>query len=345
MKGYVRGIAMAVAATMALTACGGSTTTESSGASTESTVAASTDASVIKLGITVNEEHNFYIAASKFAEIVEVETDGAYVVEIYPNGTLGDERTMLESMQMNTLDMGIITSAPFVNFVPNMGVLDMPFLFASYEEAHKVLDGEVGEILFGEMEGINLKGLSFAECGFRNLTNNQRPVVTAEDAKNLKVRVMESEVYISTFESLGVNAVPMAWAEALTALQQGTIDGQENPINVIHSYKLWESQDQLTLTRHSYAASVITMSLQKYNSLPEEIQTIFTEAAKEAAAYQRQWVADGEAEELADIVANGMELVEEPDLESFKAAVQPTYDAYGAQYGDLLDKIEAVLAE
>jgi len=296
---------------------------------------------VFKFGTTVNEQDSFQIAAVKFKELVEDRTKGAYGIEIYPNASLGDERTMLESMQMGTLDMGIITSGPFVNFVPEMGALDLPFLFPSNEALYKVLDGPVGKELLDKFEAVNLKGLAYAERGFRNLTNSVRPVKSAKDIAGLKVRVMQNEVYISTFKSMDVNAVPMAWTEALTALQQHTIDGQENPVNVIHSHKLWESQKYLTMTRHAYAAAIITMSLKKFKSLPPDVQKIFVDAAQEAAVYERKWTADNEEAQLADIVKNGMEVVMDPDNESFKKAVAPTYEKYGKQYKELIDKIEA----
>lgn len=339
MKRFLSMVAMTTAIVVALTACGGGSEPA------EETAATPAEPTVIKLGTTVNEQDSFQVAAEKFKEVVEEKTGGAYVIEIYPNGSLGDERTMLESMQMGTLDMGIITSGPFVNFVPEMGVLDMPFLFPDSASAYKVLDGEVGQSLLDKFEGSNLKGLAYAERGFRNLTNNTKPVTTAEDVAGLKVRVMENEVYISTFESLGVNAVPMAWSEALTALQQHTIDGQENPVNVIYSFKLWESQKYLTMTRHAYASAIITMSLQKFNTLPEDVQVIFKDAAQEAAEYERQWVADNEESQLNEIKENGVEVVENPDIESFKAAVQPTYDKYGEQYADLIAEIETAISE
>ena len=144
---------------------------------------------------------------------------------------------------------------------------------------------------------------------------------------------------------MGVDAVPMAWADALTAMQAATVQGQENPVNVIYSFKLWESQKYLSMTRHAYAAAIFTMSLQKFDSLPEDVQTIFAEAAQEAAEYERQWVADNEATQLATIKENGVEVVEKVDLDSFKAAVQPTYDEFGADYKDILDRIDAALAE
>jgi len=300
------------------------------------------DTVVIKLGTTVNEQDSFQVAAEKFAELVAERTNNAYKIEIYPNAALGDERTMLESMQMGTLDMGIITSGPFVNFAPEMGVLDMPFLFGSNEDVYKVLDGEIGKELLSKLEAANLKGLAYAERGFRNLTNSVRPVEKAADIKDLKVRVMENEVYIATFEALGVNTVPMAWTEALTALQQKTIQGQENPVNVIHAFKLWESQKYVTMTRHAYASAIITMSLDRFKSLPADVQQIFIDSAQEAAEYERQWVADNEEKQMAELEQNGMVIVREPDLESFREAVASVYKKY-PQYSDYLSRIEAAL--
>lgn len=324
-----------------LTACGGGNAADDKTAGAD----ANGDPVVIKLATTVNEEDSFQLAAEKFKEIVEDKTNGAYTIEIHPNGELGDEATLLESMAADTLDMGIVTSGPFVNFAPEMGVLDMPFLFGSNDEAHAVLDGEVGQELLGTLENADLKGLAYAERGFRNLTNSVKPVNTVADMKGLKLRVMENEVYAKTFAALGANASPMAWQETLTALQNGAIEGQENPINVICSYTLWNSnQKYATLTRHSYSTAIITMSLAKYNELPEDVQVIFKDAAQEAAEYERAWVADNEEKQLQEMKDNGMEVVEDPDLDSFKAAVQPVYEAY-PQYADYLTRIQEAAAE
>lgn len=337
MKNMTRFFALllALSVVFALAGCG-STGASSAGASGSSS---STGVTVLKLGTTVNEQDSFQVAAEKFAELVKERTGGAYQIDIYPNGALGDESTMLESMQIGTLDAGIITSGPFVNFVSEMGVLDMPFLFSSNDQAYNVLDGAVGQELLGKLEGSSLKGLAFAERGFRNLTNNVRPVKTAADIKGLKIRVMENEVYTATFNALGVNAVPMAWSEALTALQQGTIDGQENPVNVLFSYKLWETQKYVTMTRHAYASAIITMSLDVFNKLPEDVQKIFQQSAQEAAEYERAWVADNEAEQLQALKDNGMQVEENPDLDSFKSAVKSVYDSY-PQYADDLTAIQ-----
>jgi len=300
---------------------------------------------VFQLGTTVNEQDSFQVAAEKFAELVAERTNGEYKIEIYPNGTLGGESDMLDSMSMGMLDMGIITSGPFVNFSEMMGVLDMPYLFATNEEAYEILDGEIGQELLTTLEEAGLKGLAYAERGFRNVTNSVRPVTCAEDLKGLKLRVMENEVYTATFKALGVNAVPMAWAEALTAMQQGTIEGQENPVNVMYSYGLWDyGQKYATFDRHSYATAIITMSLDVYNTLDEATQEIFQQAAQEAAEFERAWVAEQEAGQLQALKDNGMEIVENPDVDSFRAAVQPVYDAY-PQFAEYIELIQTALAE
>lgn len=344
MRKFTRIFALvcALSLVVALAACGGSGAAGSAAAPSGSAGSGSGDVTVLKLGTTVNEEDSFQVAAQKFADLVKERTNGAYEIDIYPNGALGDESTMLESMQIGTLDAAIITSGPFVNFVPEMGVLDMPFLFADSKQAYQILDGDVGQELLGKLSDSNLKGLAFAERGFRNLTNNVRPVRTAADISGLKIRVMENEVYTATFKALGVNAVPMAWSEALTALQQATIDGQENPINVLYSYKLWETQKYVTLTRHAYASAVITMSQDVFNNLPADVQDIFAQAAQEAAEYERTWVADNEADQLQSLKDNGMEVIEDPDLDSFKTAVQSVYDSY-PQYADYLSRIQSEL--
>lgn len=326
---------------LSLTACGGEPAADPAEGEGEGTPSGET--TTLKLGTTVNEEDSFQVAAEKFAELVSERTEGAYTIEIHPNGVLGDERTMLESMQMGTLDLGIITSGPFVNFSKPMGVLDMPFLFSSNEDVYKILDGEIGQELLATLEDAQLKGLAYAERGFRNLTNSVRPVEKADDVKDLKIRVMENPVYTESFQALGVNAVPMAWSDALTALQQNTIQGQENPINVIHSYKLWESQKYATLTRHAYASAIITMSKSVFDSLPEDVQTIFVESAQEAAEYERQWTADHEAEQLQAMKDNGMEVCETPDLESFQSAVQSVYDAH-PEFADYITRIQEALS-
>lgn len=292
----------------------------------------------IKLAHVVNEKDGFHIAAEQFKKLVEERTKGAVKVEIFPNASLGDERTLIEGMQIGTVAMGVITNGPVANFLPEIAAFEMPFLFASPQEAYKVLDGEVGKKVLAKLDTINLKGLAYAERGFRNLTNSKKPVKTPADMAGLKIRVMENPVYIDTFKALGTNAVPMAWTEALTALQQGTIDGQENPVNVIYSFKLNETQKYLTMTKHSYAPALFLMSKKVFDSFNKETQDILVKSAQEAAVHERKWNADQMAEQLKVLKEKGMQIVE-PDTAAFQAAVKPVYDKYGPKFGSLLDDI------
>ncbi len=327
-------IALFTVLIFALTACGGQPAKQEPAKNEP----AKSEPKVIKLAHVVNEKDGFHIAATKFKELVEERTKGMVKIELYPNATLGDERTLIEGMQMGTVHMGVITNGPVANFLPEMAAFEMPFLFASPEEAYKVLDGEVGKKLLDKLETINLKGLAYAERGFRNLTNSKKAVKTPADLAGLKIRVMENPVYIDTFKTLGANAVPMAWTEALTALQQKTIDGQENPVNVIYSFKLNETQKYLSMTKHTYAPALFLMSKKVFDSFDKTTQEIFVKAAQEAAAHERKWNADMMAGQLKELKEKGMEIIE-PDLAAFQAAVKPVYEKYGSKFGTLLEEI------
>ncbi len=298
----------------------------------------------LRLAHVVNERDIFHVAAAKFKELVEEKTNGRVQIDLYPNAVLGDERTLLEGMQLGTIDMGVITNGPVANFLPEIAVFELPFLFANAQEAYAVLDGPVGKELLKLLEKVNLKGLAYAERGFRNITNSKRPVVTPTDLKGLKIRVMENPVYIDTFKALGANVIPMAWTEALTALQQGTIDGQENPVVVIHSFKLYETQKHLSLTRHTYAPALIIMSLKVFKSLPTDIQKIFEESAQQAAEYARKVNGENEERLLKELVDFGMQ-VAQPELDAFREAVKPVYDKYSNRFGKHLKEIQKQLEE
>ncbi|WP_346796707.1 TRAP transporter substrate-binding protein [Halomonas sp. Bachu 37] len=294
----------------------------------------------LRLATVVNTEDTYHIAAERFQQLVSEESDGAVTIEIYPNATLGDERTLLEGMQIGTVDMGVITNGPVANFVDAFSVFELPFLFPTAEAAYSVLDGEIGQEILRKLEEVNLKGLAYAERGFRNITNSQNAINEPADLDGLTLRVIENEVYVDTFRELGANAVPMAWTEALTALQQGTIDGQENPVNAIHAFNLAETQDYLTMTRHIYAPALFIMSLPAWNGLQEEVQEIVLDAAQQASAYAREQNAVMEAEQLAELREAGMEINESPDIAAFQEAVAPVYDKYGDQFGNYLQRIQ-----
>ncbi|MBW6419240.1 TRAP transporter substrate-binding protein [Celeribacter sp. PS-C1] len=306
-------------------------------------LAAEIDTVTLRLAHVVNEQDAYHTAAVKFQELVTERSEGAITIEIFPNATLGDERTLLEGMQIGTVDMGVITNGPVANFLEDMAVFELPFLFPSPEAAYGVLDGEIGQELLDRLSEVNLKGLAYAERGFRNLTNSERAVTTPADLDGLRVRVMENPVYIDTFRELGADAIPMAWTEALTAMQQGTIDGQENPVGVVYAFKLNETQTNMTMTRHTYAPALFVMGMPKWNQLSEETQALITEAAQDAAEYERALNAELEGEQLQSLKDAGMTIVEDADLAAFSAAVQPVYEKYGAKFGDYLPRIQDAL--
>jgi len=293
----------------------------------------------IKFAHVVNEKDAFHVAAVKFKELVDKNSKGALTVTIFPNAKLGDERTLLERMKMGIVDSGIITTGPIINFASSYGVIDLPFLFRDPDHAYKVLDGAIGQKLLADLEAQGWKGLAFGERGFRNLTNSKRAVKTPDDIKGLKIRVMQNPVYVDSFKALGANAVPMAWTEVLTALQQGTVDGQENPLNVIMAFKLFEMQKHLSITRHAYAPAAILMSLATWKKLTPDQQGLVKKAAQEAAEFERAWDNRMEGDWLKEIQSKGM-TVTMPDLKLFREAAKPVYDQYTPKYGKpLIDSI------
>ena len=295
----------------------------------------------IKLAHVVNEQDSFHLAATKFKELTEKYTNGEVKVTIFPNAVLGDERTLLERMKMGIVDAAIITNGPFINFVPRFGAIDLPFLFRDPQHAYAVLDGPIGDQLFAEAEKQGWKGLAWAERGFRNLTNSKHPVNSPADMKGLKIRLMQNPIYVDSFKALGANAVPMAWTEALTALQQGTIDGQENPLNVIVSFKLYDSQKYMTITRHAYAPAPLIMSMKTWDKLKPAQKDAVMKAAKEAAQFERDFNNASEAQWMKDLTAKGMQIAT-PNLKPFLDAVKPVYAKYAAEYGQ--DFLDAILA-
>jgi len=239
----------------------------------------------IKFAHVVNDKDAFHVAAVKFKELVEKNTKGEITVTLFTDAKLGDERTLLERMKMGIVDSAIITSGPIINFVPSFGVIDLPFLFRDPDHAYKVLDGSIGQKLLSDMESQGWKGLSFGERGFRNLTNSKRAVKSPDDIKGLKIRVMQNPVYVDSFKALGANAVPMAWTEVLTALQLGTVDGQENPLGVIWANKFYEVTEYLAITDHLVGFMMIVMNNDTFKKLTPVQQKALTQAAVEASRF------------------------------------------------------------
>lgn len=296
---------------------------------------------VMKIGWTTSdgEQDPYAVGARAFKEAAERLSGGTLNVQLFPNRQLGDERQMLEGMRFGTVDGGVITNAVVAQLEPAFQIYDLPFLFSDEKQAHKVLDGEVGQELATRLSGKGILLLGQMEGGFRSMLNNRTPVNTPSDVKGVKYRVMQNPVYIGMFNSLGGSAVPMAWGETFTAVQQGTIDGLEIPLAVIQANKYFEVTKYLSLTNHTYSVLDFVVSKRNFERLKPEQQDAVRKAAAEATAMQRRQTKQDSQKILADLKAKGMQVNSVADVKPFRAAVKPVYDKFregGA--GVLLDK-------
>lgn len=293
---------------------------------------------VLYAGHSLAADHPFELSMLELSKRVEERTDGRVKIESFPLSQLGAEREMIEGLMLGSIDMMVTTSGPLINFVPDFGVLDLPFLFKDREAAVNILEGEVGNDLMAQLRDEGIVGLSWGENGFRHMTNSVKPIETPEDLKGLSLRVQENKVFISAFNELGAKASPMAWTEALTALQSGVVDGQENPVLVIDSYKLYDAgQTYMTLSQHAYSSAVFLMSEHAYDRLPEDLREIVMEEGKKIGAYERQLVIDSEEKTLERLKEQGMQVVEQIDIESFRSKIQSVYQSADNQ--ELLQRI------
>lgn len=297
---------------------------------------------VVKLGHAVNEQHPYHVGAVKFKEIVEEKTNGNVEIKLYPNNQLGSgERDLVEGLQLGTVDLVITSTGPMSGFEEKFMLFDFPFLFRDKEHAYKVLDGEIGQYVLGLLEKQGIKGLAWYENGFRHLTNSKKEVSTPEDAKGIKLRTMENKVHMAIWKALGAIPTPMAWGELFTALQQGTVDGQENPIPIIYTQKVYEVQKYLSLTGHVYSPAVLMMSKSQFDKLSPEYQEIFIEAAVESGNLERQTITQMEDEQIEKLEEEGM-IISYPDKAPFLEMTTSVYDEFRDQLGEdaeLLDQI------
>jgi TRAP-type transport system periplasmic protein len=295
---------------------------------------------VVEVGHSTTLDSHYGMGMTRFGEVLEEVSGGQWTLVQHPASALGGERELIEAVQIGTLDMVITSSGPLPNFVPETQVLDLPFLFRDYEHARGVLDGEIGQELLAKVDETGMKALVWTENGFRHITNSLRPVRTPQDLAGLKIRTMENPIHLRAFEALGAAPTPMSFAELFTALQQGVVDAQENPIVVISVSRFSEVQDHLTLSGHLYSPAIIIMSQSRWDSLSEEEQGWFMEAARASVEVTRGRVTELEETGVDQLREAGMEVVTEIDRAAFEAAVQPAYEAYTQAYGEeLIERI------
>lgn len=296
----------------------------------------------LKLYSATPMDHVYSMGAQRFADLIAERSQGRIKVTVFPSGQLAKgEREALEGLQQGTIDMYVGSTGPVGNFASSFLMLDVPFLFRDFAHVDKVLDGAIGQSILGDLDKARIKGLAFWENGFRNLTNGKRPVKGPADVKGLKLRTMENKVHIEAWKTLGADPTPMAWGEVYGALQQKVIDGQENPIAVIYSNKIYEVQKYMTLTRHVYSPAILAISAARFAEMPREDQELFLKTAAEVAPYQRKLGRDQEAKWVGELKQKGMEIIEQTDAGAWQQAMKPVFDKYAQQFGDRFQQIVA----
>jgi tripartite ATP-independent transporter DctP family solute receptor len=274
----------------------------------------------IKLGVVTKPGSAQNIVAEKFKELIKQASNGNINVQIFRSQSIGNETEILQQIQMNTIQMGIITGDSFDRFDPIVRVINYPFLFKDNEQADKILDGPLGAKILKSLERAGFKGLCFSENGFRDLTNNKHPVKSPDDVKGLKICVMDSALHKAIWQALGANPTPMPWP-IYTELEQGFIDGQENLLWVMEVYKFYEIQKYLTLTRHVYSPQIDVASLKWWNTLDTSTQDLIQRTIYEAALFQRKDNRSKNAARLEFLKEKGMMIEAHPDIGAFRAKV------------------------
>ncbi len=298
----------------------------------------------IKIGYALATESHYGVAAARWQEVVEERTDGRYVFRHFPSSGLGGEREVIEGVQLGTVEATIVSSGTLANFVPETGVFDIPFLFRDLGHARRVLDGPIGQDILAQFDDVGLVALAWGEQGFRHITNNRNQIGSPDDMSGLRLRTMENPIHLTAFQTLGAAPTPMAWPEVIGALQQGTIDGQENPLSVIVSASLNDVQQYLTLSGHVYSPAMLLVSPMVWDSMSAEDQQIFREAAAEAVAAMRGFVDNVEESGLETLRERGMDVGElsGEDRAAFQEALAPAYEQYYTTYDRA--QIEAIIA-
>ncbi len=297
---------------------------------------------VLKLGHIADPSHPYAQGAVKFSELVKQKTGGKVDVQVFASSQLGDQKTLIEGLVYGTIDMALVGTAALTQFQPQMGIFDLPFLFDDRAHAFRSLDSvgmEIGKAL--EPKGIKLLG--YMENGIRHMTNNTREIKTPADMNGLKIRVQTSKIFIEMMKAMGASPTPMSMDELYSAMQSGTVDGQENPSAHIYTQRYYEVQKYASRTAHAYAPEPVLISLAKWNALPAAVQKVILESAAEATAWQRELSTKSDEELWDKIKATGKMKVIDVDRKPFQAATAKVIEMFADSVGrDNLKKIDAL---
>lgn len=337
---------------------GGNTAASSGGAAADSGAAAESTESgggnsggaaeyTIKLGHSDTTSNLLHVSLENFAAYVNEQSGGRVKIDLYAAEQLGSNAEMAEMLEMGSLDAMMLPQGNEAIYAPKLNTLGLPFLFTNYDEVYKVLDSEIGEELVADLESRNMIQIAYWENGLRQVTNSKCPINAPSDLNGLKIRTPEDAMTLAIFNALGASPSPLAFSELYLALQQGTFDGQENPVSNIYANNFQDVQKYIAITNHKYECKNMVFSLTTWNKLPEDVQTLLKEAAKIYGDEHRKAIVDSSDSMLAELEEAGME-VTRPDSAAFQEATASVYDDFYAENDwaeDLVNRIKAKIAE
>jgi TRAP-type transport system periplasmic protein len=297
-----------------------------------------------KVAFVQNIDHPHGIGAKKFGELLEQKSGGKMKAKAFGGGSLGGDAQVISSLQGGVVEMTLVSPGLLTGLIKEFSVFDLPFMFTSYREVDAVMDGPVGTRLLGMLNDKGLIGLGYWDHGFRNLTTAKRPINKMEDISGLKVRVIQIPIFIDTFSALGANPVPLPFPELYTALETGTVDGQENPFASIETSKFYEVQKYAATTGHVYNPLVAIFSKKIWDKLTEDERRVVQEAATEAGLYERKVSREANEKSMQTLRGEGMQITElSPDeIDRMRQKVKPVTDKYTQSIGpDLVAEVQA----
>lgn len=310
--------------------------------------AATAQDKTIKFATQNPKGHPIVMGMEKFAEIVQAKSGGKIKVNLFPGGTLGSDQANVSAIQGGTLEMASMNSGIFASQVKEFAIYDFPFLFASEKEAEVIIDGPIGKKLHDKLQEKGIVGLAYFELGFRTITNSKRPIVKADDLEGLKLRVIPNPINVDWVKALGANPTPLPFPEVYGALEQKAIDGQENPVTVINANKFFEVQKHVVLSNHQYNPQSVVISKKFWDGLDATQKKILTDAAQEAAKFQRQQARGQVSSALDNMKKNGMQVTElsAAELGRLRDKVRPVVAKYGVSVGqDLVKDVQDQLGK
>ena len=332
MKKIAKKILCGIMAAGILTGCG------SGGQSEITEVGDSSGTVTLKLGMVDPDGSNFHEGALAIADEVSKATGGKVKIEVFAGGQLGNERDMYEGAQMGTIDMFTASNAVLTSFIPEMAVLDQPFLFETEEQAHNVIDGKVGELIAEKTEEQQIHTVGWMDVGFRNVFS-VRPVENVDDFEGLKIRTMENDIHIGAFNALGAIATPMASGDVFTGLQQGTIDAAENAIANLIANRYYEITKNVTMTNHIFGFMGVFVSDKAWNQIPEDLRDEFLAGVEAGTKLQRQYLVEANEAAKEELTELGVQFYEIP-MDQMRELVEPAME----EFSDRMDPewVEAI---